>query len=176
MPARLRAKADCELACLQLAQFIGEELPKADIRHFKARAQVIDDAHKAFLKEAEDEEAKPSPTGLPTVPGVLSELRRRIPKNTTILSEAISNYRKLSASRLTQPLDRESTLTMHHSSGLEAPTNRHSRPHVHQWRLLLGLVRRSGPDCALFHLRKDPQGSRGCHWSTLRLQCIANRE
>lgn len=94
MPARLRTKADSELACLQLTQFIEEELPKADTRHFKARAQVIDDAHKVFLKEAEDEESKPSPSGMPTVPAVLSELRKVMPKDTTIMSEAISNYRE----------------------------------------------------------------------------------
>lgn len=80
---------------MQLAQFIEEELPKADTRHFKARAQVIDDAHKAFLKEAEDEETKPSSSGMPTVPAVLSELRKIMPKDTTVLSEAISNYREL---------------------------------------------------------------------------------
>lgn len=94
VPARLRAKADCELACLQLTQYIQEELPKADTRHFKARAQVVEDAHNAFMKEAEEEEARTSPSGMPTVPSVLGELRKIMPKDTTVMSEAISNYRK----------------------------------------------------------------------------------
>lgn len=79
---------------MQLTQYINEELPKADTRHFKARSEVIRDAHNAFLKEAEEEEAKTSPSGMPTVPAVLGELRKLMPKDTTVLSEAISNYRK----------------------------------------------------------------------------------
>ena len=54
----------------------------------------MNEAHKAFIKEAEEEEAKTSPSGMPTVPAVLGELRKIMPKDTTILSEAISNYRK----------------------------------------------------------------------------------
>lgn len=113
VPAQLRTKADCELACSQLTQYIQGELPKADTSAFKDRAPRVEEAHKAFIKEAEEEEAKTSPSGMPTVPAVLGELRKIMPKDTTVLSEAISNYRKsrhssrlgvLKAKKLTKPV------------------------------------------------------------------------
>jgi hypothetical protein len=69
-------------------------LSKADSSVITERAKIVDEAHQALLKEAEDEEAKTSSTGMPTVPHVLKSLRQIMPKETTILSEAISNYRE----------------------------------------------------------------------------------
>lgn len=61
-----------------------------------------------------------------------------MPKDTTILSEAISNYRKRSRTlhRVTVGSDQDSP----NSSRVEASANRHSRQDVHKWWLIARLV------------------------------------
>ena len=46
------------------------------------------------MREIENEEAKEHKDGMVTVPGILKALREQMPKETLVLSEAISNYRE----------------------------------------------------------------------------------
>lgn len=101
------------------------------------RGEVLEDEHKAFLKEATDEAAVSSPSGLPTVPSVLQTLKEVMPKKTTIMSEAISNYRKRET---VEANGTGAKLMYHYSSCMEASANRHPWSHVHKRWLVTWMV------------------------------------
>ena len=89
----MRSKADCELACLALADYVqrskGSLVPNA----VAERAAANKKAHDELIREIQSEEVKEHKDGMVTVPGVLKALRKQMPKKTLVLSEAISNYR-----------------------------------------------------------------------------------
>lgn len=82
------------MACLALTEYIEEQLLNTDTRHYKAREQANREAHERFMEEIKKEEESTSGKGRITVPQALKALREEMPKNTLVLSEAISNYRK----------------------------------------------------------------------------------
>ena len=90
----MRSKADCELACLALADYVQTKKSSLAPSVVAERAAANKKAHDELIREIQEEEVKEHKDGMVTVPGILKAFREQMPKKTLVLSEAISNYRE----------------------------------------------------------------------------------